>query len=176
MWALSRRLSGMFLPTSNLRFHLHIISNHAYTDTSYFLLHRHTEGAAGLASLIGSALAMQHGTIPPNLHFQNLSARVAPFYTHLKIPTQATPWPATLPGQPRRVSVNSFGKFKPSRIIRYQRRGRSINNKTQNKKKDIKSKRQDMSCRWLIYLLHGRIWRNQCTRHSRVLRTRSNEE
>ncbi|RAK95573.1 BcPKS5, polyketide synthase [Aspergillus ibericus CBS 121593] len=69
----------------------------------------HTEGAAGLASLIGSALAMQHGTIPPNLHFKKLSARVAPFYTHLKIPTSATPWPTTLPGQPRRVSVNSFG-------------------------------------------------------------------
>ncbi|KAI1293954.1 BcPKS5, polyketide synthase [Xylaria venustula] len=69
----------------------------------------HTEGAAGLASLIGSAMAMKHGMIPPNLHFNKLSARVAPFYTHLKIPTKATTWPAPLPGQPRRVSVNSFG-------------------------------------------------------------------
>ncbi|KAF7548816.1 hypothetical protein G7Z17_g6812 [Cylindrodendrum hubeiense] len=69
----------------------------------------HTEGAAGLASLIGSAMAMQHGTIPPNLHFKNLSDRVAPFYDNLVIPTSATPWPNTLPGQPRRVSINSFG-------------------------------------------------------------------
>ncbi|KUJ22238.1 BcPKS5, polyketide synthase [Mollisia scopiformis] len=69
----------------------------------------HTEGAAGLASLIGSALAMQHGIIPPNLHFNSLSARVAPYYNHLEIPITAKPWPKTLPGQPRRASVNSFG-------------------------------------------------------------------
>lgn len=72
--------------------------------------HRHTEGSAGLASLISSALALQHGTIPPNLHFQNLSPKVAPFYSHLEIPTSARPWPTPLPGQPRRASVNSFGK------------------------------------------------------------------
>ncbi|KAF4502344.1 Nonribosomal peptide synthetase 14 [Fusarium agapanthi] len=69
----------------------------------------HTEGAAGLASLVGSVKAMQHGIIPPNLHFKKLSNRVAPFYDSLKVPTSATPWPSTLPGQPRRVSVNSFG-------------------------------------------------------------------
>ncbi|KAJ4855607.1 AMP-binding enzyme domain-containing protein [Trichoderma breve] len=69
----------------------------------------HTEGAAGLASVIGSVMAMQHGIIPPNLHFKRLSDKVAPFYDNLKIPTSATPWPSTLPGQPRRVSVNSFG-------------------------------------------------------------------
>lgn len=77
---------------------------------SFSLLCRHTEGSAGLASLIGSALAMQHGFIPPNLHFKKLSDRVAPFFEHLQIPTSAVPWPATLPGQPRRTSVNSFGK------------------------------------------------------------------
>ncbi|KAF9768361.1 Hybrid PKS-NRPS synthetase fsa1 [Fusarium sp. DS 682] len=76
----------------------------------------HTEGAAGLASLIGSVMAMQHGIIPPNLHFKNLSDRVAPFYDNLKVPTSATPWPSTLPGQPRRVSVNSFGESKIDRI------------------------------------------------------------
>ncbi|KGO74905.1 Acyl transferase/acyl hydrolase/lysophospholipase [Penicillium italicum] len=69
----------------------------------------HTEGSAGLASLIGSALALKHATIPPNLHFSNLSPKVAPFYTNLKIPTAAIPWPKLLHGQPRRVSVNSFG-------------------------------------------------------------------
>ncbi|KAF4339693.1 polyketide synthase [Fusarium beomiforme] len=69
----------------------------------------HTEGAAGLASLIGSVMAMQHGVIPPNLHFKRLSDRVAPFYGNLKVPTSAMPWPSTFPGQPRRVSVNSFG-------------------------------------------------------------------
>ncbi|OAA66673.1 BcPKS5, polyketide synthase [Niveomyces insectorum RCEF 264] len=69
----------------------------------------HTEGSAGLASFIASALAMQKGIIPPNLHFNRLSPRVAPFYTNLEIPTTAKPWPETRPGQPRRASVNSFG-------------------------------------------------------------------
>lgn len=54
-------------------------------------------------------MAMQKGIIPPNLHFQTVSARVAPFYTNLQVPTKATPWPEPLPGQPRRASVNSFG-------------------------------------------------------------------
>ncbi|KAL2198349.1 BcPKS5, polyketide synthase [Corynascus similis CBS 632.67] len=69
----------------------------------------HTEGTAGLASLIGTCLAMQHGTIPPNLHFNTLSPRVAEYCAHLRVPTKALPWPETVPGQPRRASVNSFG-------------------------------------------------------------------
>ena len=69
----------------------------------------HTEGTAGLASLVGSSLALQNATIPPNMHFRNLSAKVAPFYAGLEISTKAKPWPYLTPGHPRRVSVNSFG-------------------------------------------------------------------
>lgn len=69
----------------------------------------HTEGTAGLASLIGSSLAVQNGIIPPNMHFNNLSKNVAPFYSSLEICKDARPWPHLSPGQPRRVSVNSFG-------------------------------------------------------------------
>ncbi|PSR84131.1 hypothetical protein BD289DRAFT_453499 [Coniella lustricola] len=49
----------------------------------------HTEGSAGLASLIGTAMALKTATIPPNLHFKNLNPRVAPYYSHLEIPTSA---------------------------------------------------------------------------------------
>lgn len=70
----------------------------------------HTEGSAGLASLIGSLLAMRHGVIPPNLHFDQLSEKVAPFYTNLEIPTEPLPWPTLAPGQVKRTSVNSFGE------------------------------------------------------------------
>lgn len=69
----------------------------------------HTEGTAGLASLIGASLAVQNGIIPPNMHFNNLSDKVAPFYHNLEVPTAAKCWPAVSPGQPRRASVNSFG-------------------------------------------------------------------
>jgi hybrid polyketide synthase/nonribosomal peptide synthetase ACE1 len=77
----------------------------------------HTEGSAGLASLIGSSLAMKHGIIPPNLHFSQLSDKVAPFYTHLNIPTEPVPWPKLTSGQVRRASINSFGMANPLTII-----------------------------------------------------------
>ncbi|EAW07624.1 putative equisetin synthetase [Aspergillus clavatus NRRL 1] len=69
----------------------------------------HTEGTAGLASLIGTSLALQHGVIPPNMHFNALNPRIAPFYSNLEVPTSAQPWPKLQPGQIRRASVNSFG-------------------------------------------------------------------
>ena len=54
---------------------------------------------------------MKNGIIPPNLHFDNLSPSVAPFYTNLQVPTKAMSWPSPVSGQPRRASINSFGKF-----------------------------------------------------------------
>ncbi|GKT48775.1 lovastatin nonaketide synthase mokA [Colletotrichum spaethianum] len=69
----------------------------------------HTEGTAGIAGLMKASLAVQHGVIPPNLLFENLSPRVAPYYQDLRIIKEAQPWPALAPGQPRRASVNSFG-------------------------------------------------------------------
>ncbi|KAK4176933.1 Nonribosomal peptide synthetase 14 [Triangularia setosa] len=69
----------------------------------------HTEGTAGLASLIGSSLAIQHSVIPPNMHFNTLNPELLPFYGHLEVPTSAKQWPALAPGQLRRASINSFG-------------------------------------------------------------------
>ncbi|KAF5878447.1 putative polyketide synthase protein [Botrytis fragariae] len=69
----------------------------------------HLEGTAGLAGLIKSSLAVQHGIIPANLLFKKLNPTIKPFYTNLKVPTEATPWPELPSGVPRRVSVNSFG-------------------------------------------------------------------
>lgn len=65
----------------------------------------HTEGAAGLASVVGTMMAIKHRTGPPNLHFQDLSPKVAPFYTHLKIPSFPEPW-LVQEGVARRSSVN----------------------------------------------------------------------
>ncbi|RYP60584.1 hypothetical protein DL770_009960 [Monosporascus sp. CRB-9-2] len=68
----------------------------------------HTEGTAGVASVISTSLALRHRIIPPNLHFQKLSPTVAPFFEHLDIPTVPMAW-LTEKGQTRRASVNSFG-------------------------------------------------------------------
>lgn len=71
----------------------------------------HTEGSAGIAAILKASLALQHSTIPPNMLFNQLSDSVAPFYDHLEIATSARPWPQLMPGQVRRASVNSFGKY-----------------------------------------------------------------
>jgi acyl transferase domain-containing protein len=70
----------------------------------------HTEGSAGIAAILKTSLALQNATIPPNLLFNQLSDRVAPFYNNLEIAKSAKPWPKLAPGQVRRASVNSFGK------------------------------------------------------------------
>lgn len=69
----------------------------------------HTEGSAGLAGVMKASLAVQHGVIPANLHFENLNPKIRPFYEHLRVPTATSPWPSLPKGAPRRVSVNSFG-------------------------------------------------------------------
>lgn len=70
----------------------------------------HTEGTAGLAGLLKASLALQAGQVPPNLLFDSLSPKVAPFYGNLEIVTgECVPWPAIARGAARRASVNSFG-------------------------------------------------------------------
>ncbi|KAI0455760.1 hypothetical protein F5B21DRAFT_180963 [Xylaria acuta] len=69
----------------------------------------HTEGTAGVAGVLKASLAVQHGKIPANLHFNKLNPKIRPYYTNLRIPTETIPWPAVPQGSPRRVSVNSFG-------------------------------------------------------------------
>lgn len=71
----------------------------------------HTEGAAGIAGILKTSLALQHGYLPPNQHFNSLSSSVAPFAENLEIPTSLLPWPSIPDGGPRRASVNSFGNL-----------------------------------------------------------------
>ncbi|MFG1918414.1 AMP-binding protein [Micromonospora sp. NPDC048898] len=66
----------------------------------------HLDAAAGIAGLIKAVLAVQHGVIPPNLHFTRphpeIDLAAGPFY----VPTKARDWPDV----PRRVAgVSSFG-------------------------------------------------------------------
>jgi len=69
----------------------------------------HTEGTAGVAGLIKASQVIQHGLLPPNMLFNELNPRVAPFYSDLQVVTEQRAWPALKFNQPRRVSVNSFG-------------------------------------------------------------------
>jgi acyl transferase domain-containing protein len=65
----------------------------------------HLEGAAGVASIIKAALAVERGLIPPNRWFEQLNPEID-LPENVKIPTKLTPWPHD---GPRRASINSFG-------------------------------------------------------------------
>ena len=68
----------------------------------------HLDRAAGVAGLMKAVLALEHGEIPPSLHYQRANPEIdfeaGPFY----VPTALTPW-ARVDGQPRRAGVSSFG-------------------------------------------------------------------
>ncbi|MBB5351502.1 amino acid adenylation domain-containing protein/FkbH-like protein [Haloferula luteola] len=68
----------------------------------------HLDTAAGVCGLIKTALSLQHGELPPVLHFKTPNPRIdwaqSPFFVNDTL----RPWvPAT--GSPRRAGVSSFG-------------------------------------------------------------------
>ena len=65
----------------------------------------HTEAAAGIAGLIKVVLSMQHGEIPPNLHFQQPNPYIDWDRSPVIIPTETIPWSTTS----RFAGVSSFG-------------------------------------------------------------------
>lgn len=67
----------------------------------------HLEPAAGVVGLIKAVLCLQHGLIPPNLHFTRWNQAIAPTGTRLFVPTRLTGWPTRTPV--RLAAVSSFG-------------------------------------------------------------------
>ena len=68
----------------------------------------HTQAAAGALGMMKAVLAVQHGVVPKNLHFEALPAEMARIETGLFVPQETTPWP-TNGGQPRRAAVSAYG-------------------------------------------------------------------
>ncbi|WNG46512.1 acyltransferase domain-containing protein [Archangium minus] len=67
----------------------------------------HLEAAAGMAGLFKAVLALQHGQVPPNLHFSQPSPHIPWNQLPLLVPTKPVPLPA---GKGRAiVGVSSFG-------------------------------------------------------------------
>jgi acyl transferase domain-containing protein len=67
----------------------------------------HLEPASGIASLIKVVLALQHGEIPPHLHFQQPNPHIKWDEYSLKVPTERMPW--TVGTKQRLAGVNTFG-------------------------------------------------------------------
>lgn len=67
----------------------------------------HLGAAAGVASLIKATLAVQHGQIPPSLHFKRPNPRLMLETTPFYVNTELRGWPEDV--SPRRAGVSSFG-------------------------------------------------------------------
>jgi acyl transferase domain-containing protein len=67
----------------------------------------HLEAASGIAGFIKACLALHHGEIPPNLHFEQCNPHVNLRGTRFFIPISTVPWPSS--EHRRFASVSSFG-------------------------------------------------------------------
>ncbi len=67
----------------------------------------HLEAAAGIAGLIKVVLSLQHGSIPPNVHFQTLNPYISLENTPFIIPTETIAWAGG--AKDRIAGVSSFG-------------------------------------------------------------------
>ena len=67
----------------------------------------HLETAAGIAGLLKAMLVLEHGEIPPSLHFRTPSPHIDFDALKLRVPTEMEPFPET--GGAHLAGVNSFG-------------------------------------------------------------------
>ena len=68
----------------------------------------HLETAAGIAGLVKVALALRHGEIPANLHFDQPNPKIAFAELGLRVRDEHGPWPEQ-EGMPVLAAVSSFG-------------------------------------------------------------------
>ncbi|MEI7715567.1 MAG: type I polyketide synthase, partial [Mycobacterium sp.] len=68
----------------------------------------HLQSTSGALGLMKTILALQHGTVPRNLHFTRLPDQLAEIATELFVPQVTEPWP-TNGHHPRRAAVSSYG-------------------------------------------------------------------
>ncbi|MBJ7340145.1 sulfolipid-1 biosynthesis phthioceranic/hydroxyphthioceranic acid synthase [Mycolicibacterium sp.] len=68
----------------------------------------HMQSTSGPLGMMKAILALQHGVVPQNLHFNQLPAEMAAIDTGLFVPQDVTQWPHA-GDRPRRAAVSSYG-------------------------------------------------------------------
>ena len=68
----------------------------------------HGQSASGAVGMMKAILSLQHGTVPPNLHFNEMPEEMRRIDTQLFVPQTAAEWP-TNGDHPRRAAVSSYG-------------------------------------------------------------------
>ncbi|ETW95776.1 MAG: hypothetical protein ETSY1_29240 [Candidatus Entotheonella factor] len=65
----------------------------------------HLDAAAGVAGLMKVVLSLQHGAMPPHLHFTEPNPRIPWEDWPIRVPTELTPWNSA----PKMAGVSAFG-------------------------------------------------------------------
>ena len=68
----------------------------------------HLQSTSGPLGMMKAILALEHGIVPGNLHFNRLPDQIAGIETGLFVPQTNTPWPHN-GERPRRAAVSSYG-------------------------------------------------------------------
>lgn len=68
----------------------------------------HLLAAAGVAGAIKAMLALEHGELPPSIHFERQNEHLALAGSPFHVQTVRAPWPVPA-GVPRRAAVSAFG-------------------------------------------------------------------
>ena len=68
----------------------------------------HAAGAAGIAGLLKTVLAIENAEIPPSLNYGSVNPEIDLKSSGLQVNTTLEPWPMA-EGRPRRAGVSSFG-------------------------------------------------------------------
>jgi acyl transferase domain-containing protein len=69
----------------------------------------HLDVASGVSGLIKTVMAMEHGEIPPSLHFREPNPRIDFAASPVRVVSRRTEWKRQEGGAPRRAAVSSFG-------------------------------------------------------------------
>ena len=68
----------------------------------------HAEAAAGAMGFVKAVLELQHGVVPPMVHFHRMPEALAQIDTGLVVPRETTSWPDGH-GEVRRIAISSYG-------------------------------------------------------------------
>lgn len=86
----------------------------------------HLEPAAGVSGFIKGVLALEHGMLPPNVHFNKANPAILFDKWNMVVPKSLMPWPAA-ENETKRMSISSFGIGGTNSHRRYYSKPESFN-------------------------------------------------
>ncbi|PZS35297.1 MAG: hypothetical protein DLM61_02260 [Pseudonocardiales bacterium] len=119
----------------------------------------HTDAAAGIAGFVKTVLAIEHGKIPPSLHFTEPNPEIEFDTSPFMVVTELREWHPE--GMPRRAGVSSFGLGGTNaHVVLEQRTARSPGDRTSSSQLLVLSARTAMALNTVAARLAAHVSRH----------------